>query len=103
MTIRPGRLHRELLQPGQATQRPELPDPDRIRRSELSPHKVGIIAFSDHADRAVLTAEAAHLSAGVPTGVKLPNTYDPGSGQSWTTNPLSYLDTDLADRILTLG
>ena len=65
--------------------------------------KVGIIAFSDHADRAILTAEAAHLSAGVPTGVKLPSTYDPGSGQSWTTNRVSYLETDLADRILTLG
>ena len=65
--------------------------------------KVGIIAFSDHADRAVLTAQAAHLVAGVPTGVKLPDTYDPGSGQSWTTNRLSYVETDLADRILTLG
>lgn len=65
--------------------------------------KAGIIAFSDHADRAVLTAEAAHLVAGAPTGVKLPSTYDPGSGQSWTTSRLSYLETDLTDRILTLG
>jgi hypothetical protein len=64
--------------------------------------KVGIIAFADHADRAVLTTRAAHLAAGVPTGVNLPATYDTSSGQSWTTNRLSYLELDLTDRILAI-
>lgn len=68
----------------------------------ISLGQVGIIAFSDHASRCILTAEAAGLSAAVPKGVKLPSTYDPGSGQSWTTNRLSYLEVDLLDRIATL-
>jgi hypothetical protein len=65
--------------------------------------QVGIIGFSDHASRCILTAEAAGLTAAVPKGIgPLPSTYDPGSGQSWTTNRLSYLEIDLLDRILTL-
>ena len=64
--------------------------------------EVGVIAFSDHESRCILTAEAAGLTAALPKGVKLPGTYDPASGQSWTTNRLSYLEVDLLDRILTL-
>lgn len=41
-----GRLHRELLQHGPAPQRPELPEPNRIRRSTLNPHPTGRIVIS---------------------------------------------------------
>jgi transposase InsO family protein len=40
------RLHRELLQRGPAPQRPELPDPNRIRRPTLNPHPPGRIVIN---------------------------------------------------------
>ena len=43
---RHGRLHRELLQHSTAPQRPELPDPDRIRGSTLNPHPTGRIVIT---------------------------------------------------------
>jgi hypothetical protein len=63
---------------------------------------VGVIGFSDHVVRCVLTAKAAGMTAGVPNGVKLPHAYDPESGQAWTRDRKSYLTTDLIGRLATL-
>ncbi len=64
---------------------------------------VGVIGFSDHAVRCVLTARKAGMtSAAVPKGVTLPTVYDPESNQSWTRARSAYLPTDLIGRLATL-
>lgn len=63
---------------------------------------VGVIGFSDHVVRCVLTARAAGMTGAVPKGIRLPHVYDPQSAQSWTTNRASYLTTDLIGRLTTL-
>lgn len=62
--------------------------------------RAGIICFADHAPRCVLTAASGGVDAAVPAGVELPSTYDPESGQPWTTNRRDYLVTDLLGRSL---
>jgi hypothetical protein len=65
---------------------------------------VGVIAFADHAARAVLTArEAGMTGAAVPKGVRLPRGYDPESNQAWTRSRAAYLPTDLIGRLTTLA
>lgn len=64
---------------------------------------VGIVGFSDHAVRCVLTARKAGMTAAaVPRGMKLPTVYDPESSQSWTRTRAAYLPTDLIGRLTTL-
>lgn len=64
---------------------------------------VGVIGFSDHAVRCVLTARKAGMTdAAVPKGVTLPTVYDPESNQSWTRTRPAYLPTDLIGRLTTL-
>ncbi len=64
---------------------------------------VGVIGFSDHAVRCVLTARKAGMTdAAVPKGVTLPTVYDPESNQSWTRSRAAYLPTDLIGRLTTL-
>lgn len=61
--------------------------------------RFGVIAFSDHAVRCILTVEQAGITAAVPEGVRLPADYDPDSGQPWTRDRESYLVTDLSSRL----
>ena len=63
---------------------------------------VGVIGFADHVVRCVLTARGATVDAAVPSGVVLPKTYDPRSGQPWTRDRAAYLPVDLVGRITTL-
>lgn len=41
--------------------------------------------------------------AAVPEGVELPSAYDAESGQEWTRDQLTYLTTDLQDRLLSIS
>lgn len=61
---------------------------------------VAVVAFADHAVRAVETVRAVGLDGGVPTGVPLPDRYDPESGQPWTRDRATYVALDLAARSL---
>ena len=64
---------------------------------------VGVVCFADHVGRCLLTTEKAGLTpAGIPKGITLPSTYDPQSGQPWTRDRKSYLQTDLVGRLATL-
>ncbi len=45
---------------------------------------VGVVAFSDHLGRSVLTAEAAGMDATVAESMQMPSTYDAQSAQPWT-------------------
>jgi hypothetical protein len=63
---------------------------------------VGVMGFADHVVRCVLTARGAAMDAAVPSGVVLPKTYDPQSGQPWTRDRAAYLPVDLIGRITTL-
>jgi hypothetical protein len=63
---------------------------------------VGVVCFADHAGRCLLTTEKAGLTAGLVKGITLPSTYDPQSGQPWTHDRKSYLQTDLLGRLATL-
>jgi len=63
---------------------------------------VGVVCFADHAGRCLLTTQKAGLTAGIPKGITLPATYDPQSGQPWTRDRKSYLQTDLVGRLATL-
>jgi hypothetical protein len=62
--------------------------------------RAGVLCFADHAVRCVMTARAAGLDAGTPTGVELPTEYDSESTQPWTRNRASYIPTDLFGRIM---
>jgi hypothetical protein len=64
---------------------------------------VGVIAWRDHARRAVETSRRAGMDAAVPAGIDLPAAYDPESAQSWTRDRLSYLTTDLLARFAELA
>jgi len=75
---------------------------DKAKAAGINLGTVGVIAFADHAMRAVLTTDAAGLRAAVPKGVVLPSTYDAKSGQPWTRDRQSYLPTDLLGRLATL-
>lgn len=63
---------------------------------------VGVLGFSDHAVRCVLTTQTAGLDAAVPKGVRLPSTYDSESSQPWTRDRASYIPVDLTGRFATL-
>ena len=64
---------------------------------------VGVVAFSDHAVRSVLTARKAGMTgAAVPKSMTLPTVYDPESNQPWTRSRAAYLPTDLLGRLTTL-
>jgi len=64
---------------------------------------VGVVCFADHVGRCLLTTEKAGLTpAGIPKGITLPSTYDTQSGQPWTRDRKSYLQTDLVGRLATL-
>jgi hypothetical protein len=61
---------------------------------------VGVFAFTDHAARAVGAAQMAGMTAAVPSGVTLPSTYDPQSGQASTRSRASYFVEDLLGRAI---
>lgn len=61
---------------------------------------VGVVALRDHAWRGVELCRRHGLQAGVPQGWTLPEQYDPGSGQPWTRERLTYLLHDLHCRAL---
>jgi hypothetical protein len=64
---------------------------------------VGVVGFSDHAVRCVLTARKAGMTAAaVPKGMRLPRGYDAESNQPWTRTRAAYLPTDLLGRLATL-
>lgn len=61
---------------------------------------VGIVGFSDHVVRSLMTAGASGLDdVVVVEGIELPAEYDPESGQEWTRDRESYVTVDLAGRI----
>ncbi len=59
---------------------------------------VGVVAFTDHAQRCVETARRFGLDAYVPTGYALPRDYDAESGQPWCRSRLAYLMHDIMIR-----
>jgi hypothetical protein len=65
---------------------------------------VGVVCFADHVGRCVLTTQKVFgpKGVGIPKGITLPSTYDPQSGQPWTRDRKSYLQTDLVGRLATL-
>ncbi len=63
---------------------------------------VGVVAFSDHLGRSVLTAEQAGMDATVAESMTMPSTYDAQSAQPWTRDRVTYLRTDLLARLATL-
>jgi hypothetical protein len=65
---------------------------------------VGVVCFSDHAGRCLLTTQKVlgAKGVGIPKGITLPSTYDAQSGQPWTRDRKSYLQTDLVGRLATL-
>lgn len=64
----------------------------------LPRHRVGIVAFGDHAVRCVMTCGKHGVDAAVPEGLALPNAYDSRSGQPWTRDRPSYVAIDLLAR-----
>ena len=62
---------------------------------------VGVVGFADHVVRGVMTAEASGMDAVVVRGIELPTDYDPGSGQEWTRDRVTYVTVDLSGRIAT--
>jgi len=60
---------------------------------------VGVVAFSDHAVRCVMTCRKHGLDAAVPEGVLLPSSYDPLSGQPWTRDRAAYIAADMFGRL----
>ncbi len=65
---------------------------------------VGVVCFADHAGRCLLTTQKVFgvKGVGIPKGITLPSTYDPQSGQSWTRDRKTYLQTDLLGRLATV-
>jgi hypothetical protein len=65
---------------------------------------VGVVCFADHVGRCVLTTQKVFgaKGVGIPKGITLPSAYDPQSGQPWTRDRKSYLQTDLVGRLATL-
>lgn len=70
-----------------------------LRGPDAAHEVAGVVAFQDHLWRAVYTSRARGLSAFAPREVSLPSTYDPESGQPWTTSRERYLPTDFAGRV----
>ena len=64
------------------------------------PGHAGILCFSEHAQRGVLTARAAGMTADAPDGVTLPAAYDPESGQDWTRQRETWIPVDLLGRLI---
>ncbi len=60
---------------------------------------VGVVAFADHLYRCVATARRLGYDAHAPTGVAMPDVYDPQSGQAWCRDRLAYLLHDIMIRI----
>ncbi|HEY3848396.1 MAG TPA: hypothetical protein VGL95_14915 [Acetobacteraceae bacterium] len=60
---------------------------------------VGIVAFADHLYRCVMTARRLGFDAHAPSGVAMPDVYDPQSGQAWCRHRLAYLLHDIMIRI----
>jgi len=60
----------------------------------------GVLGFSDHAVRCLLTARAVGMTADLPDGVDLPSEYDPESGQVWTRSRDTWIPVDLLGRSL---
>ncbi|MFN8025308.1 MAG: hypothetical protein U0W40_02795 [Acidimicrobiia bacterium] len=65
---------------------------------------LGVLCFADHLGRCLLTTQKVFgpKGVGLPAGVTLPSTYDTQSGQSWTRDRKTYLQTDLLGRLATL-
>jgi len=63
-----------------------------------NPGHAGVLCFRYHAERCVLTARAAGLTADVPEGADLPSKFDPKSGQDWTRSLETWIPVDLAGR-----
>ena len=67
-------------------------------RLGMSPYGAGVVAFSDHAMRCVMTCRKHGTDAAVPDGVVLPASYDVQSGQPWTRERPAYVAIDLLGR-----
>lgn len=63
---------------------------------------VGVVAFADHLQRAVMTASDSGMDAVVVEGMDLPSQYDPESGQTWTQDRTTYVTVDLSGRLAKL-
>ena len=57
-----------------------------------------VVAFKEHALRAVNTAIAAGLNAYAPKGYNLPDKYDTNSGQPWTRDKLTFVLYEIRTR-----
>lgn len=74
-----------------------------LRGASAPRDSVAVVAFQDHLWRATATtAKHGFAAAFAPAGVTMPSTYDPQSGQLWTTSPLLYIPTDLLGRLALL-
>ena len=61
--------------------------------------RVGVVAFADHAWRCVASARRLGFDAHAPAGMKLPDRYDPESGQAWCRDRIAYLLHDVMLRV----
>jgi hypothetical protein len=57
-----------------------------------------VVAFQEHALRAVNTAKDAGLKAYAPEGYNLPDVYDKNSGQPWTRDKLTFILYEIRTR-----
>ncbi|MEV6774176.1 hypothetical protein AB0N05_36625 [Nocardia sp. NPDC051030] len=73
-----------------------------LRGAAVSTDAVAVVAFRDHLWRATATTAKHGFNAFAPQGLPMPDTYDPLSGQAWTTSPFLYLPTDFAGRLALL-
>ncbi|WP_297614706.1 hypothetical protein [Nocardia sp.] len=73
-----------------------------LRGGAVATDTAAVVAFQDHLWRATRTTAKRGFDAFAPTGVVMPNQYDPQSGQLWTTSPILYLPTDYAGRLALL-
>lgn len=73
-----------------------------LRGGAAATDRVAVVAFQDHLWRATATTAKRGFTAFAPEGVTMPSTYDPQSGQLWTTSALLYLPTDLLGRLALL-
>ncbi len=60
---------------------------------------IGVVAFADHQQRAVMAAQRLGFDARAPAGLPMPNQYDPQSGQAWCRSRLGYLLHDIMLRV----
>ncbi|MRH90859.1 hypothetical protein GFY24_26045 [Nocardia sp. SYP-A9097] len=73
-----------------------------LRGASVASDSAAVVAFHDHLWRATRTTGKHGFNAFAPADVTMPSTYDPQSGQIWTTSALLYLPTDMLGRLALL-